>query len=241
VYTVYKVTNLINGNYYIGVHKTNDPNDSYMGSGKRIRRAIEKYGLTNFSKEILFIFENEEDAYLKEKELLSDIWNLQECYNCTEGGLGSWSHIDSSGDNNCMKRPEVKENVRSSLYRNGTYYSEKRVAAARENSKKGVIARTGSKDSKETKEKRAKSVKKAYESADVKQRHKDAVRKGKCIPYLLTEPNGIEYHVDVISEFCEKNNYPLSTITTKSNGEMIKRGKLKGWTVYKNLKKDESS
>lgn len=31
-YTIYKITNKINGNFYIGKHKTNDPNDSYMGS-----------------------------------------------------------------------------------------------------------------------------------------------------------------------------------------------------------------
>lgn len=39
-YTVYRTTNKINGMFYIGVYKTTDPNDSYLGSGKRIRYAI---------------------------------------------------------------------------------------------------------------------------------------------------------------------------------------------------------
>ncbi len=37
---VYKITNNINNKEYIGVHRTNKTDDSYMGSGKLILRAI---------------------------------------------------------------------------------------------------------------------------------------------------------------------------------------------------------
>ena len=60
-YVIYQVTNLLNGKIYIGKHETFDINDDYMGSGKLIKRAIKKYGVENFKKEILFDFETEEE------------------------------------------------------------------------------------------------------------------------------------------------------------------------------------
>lgn len=95
-YTIYKVTNKINGKYYIGMHKTEDLNDDYMGSGKLIRRSIKKYGIENFSKEILYIFDNEKDMKDKEKELVVISENS---YNLLEGGLGGFGYINRTGKN----------------------------------------------------------------------------------------------------------------------------------------------
>jgi len=48
---IYKTTNKINGKIYIGKDTTSNP--QYLGSGKLIKRAILKYGVENFTKEIL--------------------------------------------------------------------------------------------------------------------------------------------------------------------------------------------
>jgi hypothetical protein len=56
MYTVYKITNDINQKYYIGVHETEDPHDSYMGSGVAIIKAIKKVWSREFQKRnIVFI------------------------------------------------------------------------------------------------------------------------------------------------------------------------------------------
>ena len=90
MYTVYKVTNLINHKYYIGVHKTNNPYDAYMGSGLAIKEAIRKYGLASFIKEILFVTEDKQEAYAKEKELTVD-FDKNTNYNMKQGGIGGWT------------------------------------------------------------------------------------------------------------------------------------------------------
>ena len=83
-FIVYCTTCKINGKIYIGVHKTENPDvfDGYIGNGLKIgyniknpktafQHAVKKYGYSNFVRNTLFIFDNEEEAYLKEKEIVT--------------------------------------------------------------------------------------------------------------------------------------------------------------------------
>jgi hypothetical protein len=91
IFTVYKTTNKVNEKYYIGVHKTSNPYDNYLGSGKYLKRAIKKYGIENFEKEILAIFETSEEAYELESVLVTfDLIESKDSYNIREGGKGGW-------------------------------------------------------------------------------------------------------------------------------------------------------
>ena len=83
----YKITNLINGHYYYGVHSTNALDDGYMGSGLRMHKAYEKYGLENFKKEILKFFDTEKDMYEYEKTIVNEeLVKDRNCYNIQQGG-----------------------------------------------------------------------------------------------------------------------------------------------------------
>lgn len=87
----YKITNLINNHFYYGVHNTNDLDDGYMGSGVRLKRAYEKYGIENFKKEILKFFDSAEDAFNYEAEVVTeDLVYDNNCYNLQEGGHGGF-------------------------------------------------------------------------------------------------------------------------------------------------------
>jgi hypothetical protein len=86
---IYKTTNLINGKYYIGMHSTDNPNDGYVGSGKRLWYSIKKYGKENFKCEILEMLPNRQE--LKEREIaLVNENTLKDnmCLNLKTGGEG---------------------------------------------------------------------------------------------------------------------------------------------------------
>ena len=100
-YTIYKITNLLDGKIYIGKHQTQDLNDGYMGSGKHLKRAQAKHGIENFKKEILFQFDNEAEMNAKESELVTKEFCLQEnTYNLCPGGKGGWGYLNTSGKSN---------------------------------------------------------------------------------------------------------------------------------------------
>lgn len=89
---IYRITNEINGKYYLGRRscKCNPSKDSYMGSGKVLKLAIEKYGLENFSKEILCFAETAEELIEYESAIVDRYEvNNPMCYNLILGGAGT--------------------------------------------------------------------------------------------------------------------------------------------------------
>lgn len=88
---LYKTTNNITGRYYYGMHSTDNLEDGYLGSGKRLRYSINKYGKDAHTKEILEYCNSREDLKKKEAEIvnLNEIAK-EDCMNLQPGGGGGF-------------------------------------------------------------------------------------------------------------------------------------------------------
>lgn len=83
---IYKITNKINGKWYIGKHNGTDPN--YVGSGKLLKSAVEKYGRENFDliilEEVIDDINSREKHWIRETNAVNDPMS----YNLASGGEG---------------------------------------------------------------------------------------------------------------------------------------------------------
>ena len=90
MFKVYQTTCHVNGKVYVGVHGCTSKCRKvckYLGSGTTIAKALKKHGRENFSIETLFIYKNEDDAYLKEADIVDeDFIKRPDVYNEVPGG-----------------------------------------------------------------------------------------------------------------------------------------------------------
>ena len=124
----YKITNLINQHYYYGIHSTNNINDGYMGSGKRLLKSFEKYGIENFQKEILRFFETREEASDYESEIVTEeLIRKDECYNIIVGGdfLNSTNLVTIYDPESCTYKDIPIEEFRNNKEKYVTYSTGK--------------------------------------------------------------------------------------------------------------------
>jgi hypothetical protein len=118
---IYKIVNIKSGKYYIGMHSTHNPDDGYMGGGKRITNSIRKHGKEAHTKEILEYFDDRESLRQREIELVNeDLLKDPMCMNLQPGGGGGISgpeHMQkfSKAGNDAyrekLKNPEYKQNL----------------------------------------------------------------------------------------------------------------------------------
>lgn len=112
---IYMIVNKINNKIYIGKHTTKNPYDDYMGSGKSLKAAIKKYGLENFEKTILYCFNSENEAYIKESEIVDETFvKRSDTYNMKCGGKGN-SSCDMKGKKHPMYGKELLEKTKNKI------------------------------------------------------------------------------------------------------------------------------
>ena len=115
---IYKITNLINGKIYVGQHKWNgeglDPDYFCSSCNPHFWNAVNKYGRSNFTKEI--IQHCYSDAGLDAMERLwirvLNSTNPEVGYNLIDGP-GSWNYVNSL--------PNIHDKIADIRRENGTY------------------------------------------------------------------------------------------------------------------------
>ena len=119
---IYKITR-DDGRYYIGMHSTDNLEDGYFGSGKRITRSIKKHGKDRHSKEILEFLPSRTDLKDREKQLITEeIRTDPLCMNIAPGGGGGLCSVEhakafSIAGNNSPKRDRYGAAAKSAITR----------------------------------------------------------------------------------------------------------------------------
>ena len=179
-YYIYRITNNINHKTYIGQHKYYKSllvEDSYMGSGIILKKAQKKYGIENFSKEIITIAMSRSEANILEKYYIAKERkeNTYGCYNVADGGQGAafrgHHHSEESkakisesekGHRPYFCRPRTEEEKRKmseKLKGRKLNLSDEERLARSEKAKEMSRRNIGSKRSEETKKKMSESLK----------------------------------------------------------------------------------
>ena len=135
---VYIITNLLNGQQYVGDHSTNNLDDGYLGGGILITRARKKYGRHNFKKEILEFFNTKKEAFDAQKKWINEYNTIRpNGYNISPAG-----GTQCNGGYSNEMRAQISKTVRKK-YKEDPFYRERIIEAT-----------TGVKQSEETIERR---------------------------------------------------------------------------------------
>ena len=173
-YSVYSISNKINGNIYIGAHETDNINDGYLGSGVLIKRAIKKYGKENFTKKILHICETREEMYSLEAQ---EIQKQQPDYNIHPGGHGGWQYVNENKMHVCWwntATEEHKNRIKSELSKKHSGENNPMYGTSRTGEENPMF---GKKHSAETKAKQSKAKLGKKHSEEVKINRSKATKK----------------------------------------------------------------
>ena len=162
---IYKTTNVINGKYYIGMHSTDNLNDGYMGSGKRLWNSIKYHGKENHVCEILEYCKDRKELIKREGEIVNEqLLNEDLCMNLRTGGTGGvrdeehmMKAVKAAAKSTNQKRwvDNRDENIKKQSDKFKKYWEEgKFIKVGKE-----INDFTGKKHSKETKKKISESLK----------------------------------------------------------------------------------
>lgn len=110
---IYKTTNLINNKIYIGKHNRNKFDNNYVGSGRLVKAAIQKYGFENFKCEMIDIAMNLQDLNTKERFWIEKYHSTDKSigYNLTSGGDGGDTFTYLTNDEKISRVNKLSQSI----------------------------------------------------------------------------------------------------------------------------------
>jgi hypothetical protein len=134
IHYIYKTTCNVTGRYYVGMHSAYNLEDGYMGSGKRLRHSIRKYGVENHTKEILEFLPTREELVLREIEIVTkELVGNPMCMNLREGGTGGFTPEQ-------QKLNAIKSNEKQKILRENDSEWVIKISGIRSDSQKKVYS-----------------------------------------------------------------------------------------------------
>ncbi len=156
---IYKTTCNVTNKFYVGMHSTDNLDDLYIGSGKRLWYSIRKHGIENHVREILEFLENRSSLKTREAEIVNEQF-LQDplCMNLQLGGGGGFSSEEhkkaytDSGKLNLINTKEKREKTLAYI-RSTIEYRKNMSNSKKEFYKTNTGSFTGKQHTEETKQK----------------------------------------------------------------------------------------
>ena len=153
---IYKTTNILNGKYYYGLHSTSNLDDGYLGSGRRLKYSLNKYGKENHKREIIEYCDTRKQVLTRENEIvnLNEIAK-EDCMNLIVGGGNTYIYTPTDDIKRKISLSMVGK-VRTKQHSNNLSKSlsgRKLSELHKENLKNNHVGRTGIPHTEETKKK----------------------------------------------------------------------------------------
>lgn len=215
---------------YIGVHQTDNKDDSYLGSGDRLRHAIKKHGRHVFIKEIIQEFPDREKMLEAEAAMVDrEFVRRKDTYNIRLGGTAGFKGVspppyDHRKSWTVSRKKEVSERYTG---KRNPFYGKTHSEATRKilSLKCGRVGEEngfkGKKHSLETKEILSKKAKRRPSQNPLPKFLGSTNRFAK--KYLICDPNGKEYEILCRKEFCEQHDLCPNVMKRYTNkGKILK-------------------
>ena len=132
---IYKTTCIVTGRFYIGMHSTDNIDDGYVGSGKRLWNSINYHGKENHVCEILEYCKDRQELKKREEEIVNpELLNEDLCMNLTTGGTGGF--VDEEHMMKCSKAGNKKQ---KKLFETDPEWAKNKTKNSSKNGKKAYL------------------------------------------------------------------------------------------------------